>query len=505
MRKMTNYLIGIDIGTTNCKVSIFTEDGVRISHISQSFNLIKREERIEINPLAWWEVLVGAIRRCIKKASIRGHQISGIGVSGTNALVVVDKNGIPLRNAIMQIDNRASLQANRLNGCIKDKVFNITGNRIASGMFLAPTILWIKENESEIYNKIYKFLVPTGYVNYKLTGEFSIDYSRASTTLLFDIKKKRWSQELCDLMGISINKLPYLFNSYEIIGKVTPEASKQTTLKKGTPVIAGCMDTVAAAVGLGIIKNKDAFLFLGTIGRVGICLSKFRFEDRFMNLSYTIPNLWLSQAVTSGVGASLKWFIDKFYVLEKNCPKNLLINYNKVIKKEVEESSIGAKGLIYIPNILGERSPTWNSNKKGIFYGISYENTKADFMRAILEGIGYSFRHNIESFENSGFEILNLNVGGGGANNKLWIQIIADITGKIILLPLIIETETIGAAILAGKGLGIYRDIKSVIDNFNPIIEKILPNKSNYINYSKQFDIYKELDKLSDRGRLDKK
>ena len=173
---MTNYLMGVDIGTTNCKVSIFTEDGVQIGQISQSFNLIKREEKIEVNPLDWWEVLVVVIRQCIEKAGIKGHQISSIGVSGTNALVVVDKNSVPLRNAIMQIDNRASLQANHLNGSIKDKVFNITGNRIASGMFLAPTILWIKKNENKIYNNTYKFLVPNGYINYKLTGEFSIDY-----------------------------------------------------------------------------------------------------------------------------------------------------------------------------------------------------------------------------------------------------------------------------------------------------------------------------------------
>lgn len=499
---MTNYLMGVDIGTTNCKVSIFTEDGVQIGQISQSFNLIKREEKIEVNPLDWWEVLVVVIRQCIEKAGIKGHQISSIGVSGTNALVVVDKNSVPLRNAIMQIDNRASLQANHLNGSIKDKVFNITGNRIASGMFLAPTILWIKKNENKIYNNTYKFLVPNGYINYKLTGEFSIDYSRASTSLLFDIKKKCWSQELCDLMDIRIDKLPCLYNSYEIIGKVTYEAAQQTTLRKDTPVIAGCMDTVAAGVGLGIVEDKEAFLILGTMGRVGICLSRPTFDNRFMNLSYVISDLWLSQAVTSGVGASLTWFRDNFYTLEKYFMEQLLIDPNEIFIKEGQKLNAGVGGIIYIPNILGERSPGWNSNKKGIFYGISYENTKADFMKAILEGIGYSFRRNIEALENTGLKILSLRVGGGGAGDKLWRQIIADITGKIILLPSIIETETIGAAILAGKGIGIYKDIKPVIDNFNPIIGKILPNKSNYINYSKQFELYKKLDELSDRRIL---
>jgi len=490
---MTKFIMGIDVGTTGCKTSLFTEYGEQVARAYREYTLLRKKREVEISPFTWWEAVTATIKESIKKARIKSNQILGIGISGTNALIAVNKNGVPLGNAIMQMDNRSFSQVNWLNKSLKEKVFNITGNRIASGIFLAPKILWIKENKTNIYEETYKFLIPTGYIAYKLTNNFSIDYSRASTTLLFDIKKRCWCEELCEAMSISISKLPELFNSWEVIGEVTSEAAKETSLKKGTPVIAGSMDTVAAAVGLGVIKKKQSFLVLGTVGRVCVCLDKPSFDSRFINSCHAVPDLWLSIAAITGAGTSLQWFQENFCYMEKCLAKQISTDPNELIMTGIDKSPVGARGIIYIPTILGEQSPNWKSGAKGIFYGISPQATKIDFIRAILEGVAYAFRNNIEIFENLGFEISELPISGGGANNKIWRQIIADVTKKLVLLPSTIETETIGAAILAGKGVGIYKDLKTASDNFITIVDRIFPIEHNFSKYSEQFEIYKRL------------
>ena len=480
---MDEYIIGIDIGTSICKIALFNLQGKRIS---QSLNRVYWRadgNRFEINPGEWWNLVKSGIKHCIENSKGITKQIKGIGVSGTNALIAVDKFGQPISNAILQIDQRGIQQLNRINSQVLSSIDQITGNRIDSGMFFAPKILWMKNYQKEKYDKTYKFLVPTAYINYKLTGEFTMDYTRASTSMLFNIREKVWSQEILDYLGIPLEKLPTLFEPSQIIGEVNLFAAKETSLREGTPIIAGCMDTVAAAVGLGIYQEKMPCAILGTFGKLGFCSKENNFDHNLMNSPFIEKDLYFSQAVISGIGSSLNWYSDNF------------LSGDSIFKQAIK-SKLGSNGLFFIPHILGEKSPSWHQDAKGLFYGITLNSTKSDFARSILEGIAYIFRINIEYIEKKFFKIDEIILGGGGANIS-WIQILADITGKNINLPHSTETETIGAAILTGKGLNIFKNIGHYCKKFNPILKTIYPNENNAKKYKCLYKNFKHLEQLS--------
>ncbi len=480
---MNEYIIGIDIGTSICKIALFNLQGKRISQSLNRVHLRTDRNRFEINPEEWWNLVKSGIRHCIDSSKIITKQIKGIGVSGTNALIAVDKFGQPMSNAILQIDQRGIQQLNRINSQILSSISQITGNRIDSGMFFAPKILWMKNYQRKKYDKVYKFLVPTAYINYRLTGKFTMDYTRASTSMLFNIREKVWSQEILDYLGIPLEKLPTLFETSQIIGEVNPFAASETSLRKGIPVIAGCMDTVAAALGLGIYQEKRPFAILGTFGKLGFCSKENNFDYNLMNSPFIETELYFSQAVISGVGSSLNWYSDNF------------LSGDSIFKQAIK-SKLGSNGLFFVPHILGEKSPSWHKDAKGLFYGITFNSTKSDFAHSILEGIAYMFRINIEYIEKNFFKINEIIIGGGGVN-IYWIQILADITRKNINLPYSTETETIGAAILAGKGLNIFKNIGHFCKKFNPILKTIYPNKNNASKYTCLYKNFKQLEQLS--------
>lgn len=480
---MNEYIIGIDIGTSICKIALFNLQGKRISQSLNRVYLCTDENRFEINPEEWWNLVKSGIRHCIESSQITTKQIKGIGVSGTNALIAVDKLGQPISNAILQIDQRGIQQLKGINSQVLSRINQITGNRIDSGMFFAPKILWMKNYQREKYDKTYKFLVPTAYINYKLTGEFTMDYTRASTSMLFNIREKVWSQEILDYLGIPLEKLPTLFEPSKIIGEVNLFATKETSLRKGTPVIAGCMDTVAAALGLGVYKENIVFAILGTFGKLGFCRKNNIFNQNLMNSPFIVPDFYFSQLVISGVGSSLRWYSDNF------------LSGDSIFKQAIK-SKLGSNGLFFVPHILGKKSPSWHKDAKGLFYGITSNSTKSDFAHSILEGIAYMFKLNIEYFEKNFFEIDKVVIGGGGVN-IYWIQMLADITHKIINLPSFAETETIGAAILVGKGLNIYKNIPYACKKFNPILESIYPNEINKNKYDYLYKYFKKIEQLS--------
>ncbi|MDK2799139.1 MAG: xylulokinase [Clostridiales bacterium] len=490
-----DLLLGIDVGTTGCKASLFDTEGRLISSGYREYKIIStRIGWAEENPEEWWRKVSEAIRESIDKQKIKAKNIAGVAISCTNGLVAVDKEGKPLINAIMQIDNRCHQEVSWIKDTIgEDTVFAITGNRIAAGTFSAPNILWIKNNLQEVFKNTSKFLVPTGFIVYKLTGEFCIDYTRASTTLLFDIRSKQWSGDLCSKMKIPMDKLPEHYPSDVIAGKVTKEAAELTGLVEGTPVAVGLMDTAAAAIGMGAIDAYDPFLIIGTVSRLSIGLKESRFDRRFLNACYTSETPWMAMAPTNGGGISLKWFRDTFGEMESLTADNMGVSPYQLFNVKASRINAGSDGLIYLPYIAGERSPIWDSYAKGVFFGISPSHRKAHFIKAIMEGVAYATKHNLEILEKElGIQVDNIKIGGGGALSSLWREIMAQVLGKTILKPKIVETETLGSAFIAGKAVEVfntYNEVKRIIQ-----IESESKPKEEFTNlYNKYFQLYKML------------
>jgi xylulokinase len=459
-------LLGIDIGTTGCKTAAYTLDGFAIAQSYYEYRL-RHPKRgwAEEDPQEWWQAVAQTTRNVAAGTEKKGYEIIAVGVSCTNALVCVDSDGNPLLPAIMQLDQRSAPQAAWIRENLgAEHVLAITGNRIAAGSFSAPIIRWIRENAPEVYRRIYKFLVPAGFIVQRLTGEFTIDYSRASATMLFDIRKRQWSTAMCEALAVDREKLPELFSSSAVVGKITPLASGCTGLKPGVPVVAGCVDTVSAAIGAGAIEENQTFGVLGTVGRICVVTSGSRFDPRMMNFCHGAPERWLTNAAINAAGASLRWFRDTFFQVEAATAVQNGISPFDLLTKEAETAQPGAGGLVYLPYLSGERSPLWTANARGVIYGLTLSHTRADIIRGLLEGVGYAIRQNLMIIRQEykvSFERITL--AGGGAKSKLWRQILADIIRADVQIPEVLETEALGSALLAGTGCGAYPNLAGAI------------------------------------------
>lgn len=489
------FLLGIDVGTSGCKTELFDVNGDSLAKAYRGYPIIHPKPGwSEEDPDEWWRAVVDTTRKVLEASKVDASQIKGVSVSCTNACVPVNEEGKALRNAIMQIDRRTIPQAKKIKEILsEEKVFEVTGNPVAPGSFTAPIILWLKENEPKTFEKAYKFMVPTGYVVQRLTGEFTVDWSRAATTLLFDIKNRKWCIEFCEELGIPLEKLPELHSSWEIVGTVTEDAAKLTGLKEGTTVAAGCMDTVAAAVGSGAIKGGDLFCVMGSVARVCAVLDKPSFDKRFLNTCHATPNEWVAIGCVNGAGLSLKWFIDTIGRQEKTLSEKLNLSPYQILDLEAEKATPGSGGLVYLPYIAGERSPIWDPEARGVLFGLNLQSERRNVVRAFYEGIAYAIRHNVETL----YPLLEggesyIKLSGGGARSRVWRKIIADVCGKGVVTTIPLDTEPIGDALIAGVGIGIYRNVEEAVKVLQ-LGEKEEPRPECYDLYSNLFTLYRRL------------
>ncbi len=489
------FLMGIDVGTMGCKTLISDVEGRITARAYRDYPVLSpRQGWAEEDAEVWWRSVTDTIRQALKTSRIDPRYIEGVTVSCTNACVPVTEEGHTLRKAIMQVDKRTTPQTLAMRKHVgEERIFTITGNRIAPGTFSAPIILWIKEREPEIFDNTYKFLTPTGFIVQRMTGRFTMDWSRCGTTLLFDIRSRNWSDKLCNELEIPMEKLPESMPSWELAGEVGDSAAKQTGLRKGTPVSAGCMDTVAAAVGNGAIRKCDSFCILGGVARICACLDGSTFDDRFINTPHSVPDTYLMVGCVNGCGISLKWFLNTLGHLEKEIAEENNRTPYQILDEEAEGSPPGAKGVIYLPYLAGERTPIWDPDAKGVLFGIDISSTREDIVRALLEGVAYAIRDNVEALESfRGETEKSLKISGGGSRSVLWRHIISDVLGKNLLTIQPSETEPFGDALIAGIGVGIYKDVDAAV-KYVKTSQSVEPNMENHELYSVQYERYKRL------------
>jgi xylulokinase len=489
-----SYLLGIDIGGTGAKVGVFALDGTPVGTGYGEYRMVSNVPgQAEHDAESWWEATLEAIRNAV--SGIDSSKILAVGVGCTNGLIAVDRQGRPLRSAIMLWDQRALPEVDRIRQVLDaDHVFAISGNPVAPGAYSLPTILWLKHNDSEIFSAAHKLMVPGGYIVARMTGEFTIDYSRASTTLLFDIQKMQWHEPFLAALEIPPEKLPTPMASHEIAGQVSAEVSKLTGLKAGTPVLAGCMDTLGASIGSGVMEPGQCFVIMGTAARVSSPLGSPKFDKRFMNCTHALPDRWLSIGAINGVGSSLRWIRDTFGQSEQTVADFTKRDVYDIIADQARYSPPGSKGLVFLPYISGERTPIWNPYARGVMFGLTLGHNRCDFMRSILEGAAFAIRHVIEILEvDGGLAIQKIRIGGAAATNVVWNQIIADILGKTVVNLTEIHTEVLGAAVLAGVGIGAYPDYGTALNQVVEVDREFIPDPRAHAAYNQLFPVYKEL------------
>lgn len=493
IEKGKELLLGIDIGTTGCKCTLYDLNGKDVATAYKDYDMHHLHSGwAEEDPKDWWNACIKNINELWEQAGIEAKNVASIGVSCTNSIIPVGKNNEVLYNAIMQIDQRTIKQVEWIKETIGEKkIFEITGNRVAPGTYSLPTIMWLKENRPEIYENTHKFLVPGGLIVWHLTNKFTIDTSRMATTLLGNIKECKWDEELAELAGVSLSKMPTIHKSFEVVGGVTKDAASLTGLKEGTPVVAGAMDTVAAAVGSGATDPGNSFLTIGTCARLCITVDDAdKLDNRFLNCPNVYPDQWLSIAVSNSAGSSMKWFRDNLSGEEVRKEISSGKSGYEAIDNEIMSSKPGADSILYLPYLSGERSPIWDPYARGVFFGLSLSTKRKDIARSMMEGTGFALKQTINIWKESGVKPKELTISGGGAMSKVWPQIIADIV-QHPLYPLDInETETLGAALLAGLGVGLIKDPKKVTSSIISMDKAIEPSQENADIYEQIFELY---------------
>jgi len=499
-----DYLVGIDIGTSGTKGVLMDREGKIYARAGREYSIdIPQPGWAEQNPKMWWEATIRVIRELIKKTEVNPQQIRGIGLSGQmHGTVFLDKNLLPFRPAIIWADQRSSSQCESIYQKIgKERLAELTGNPITTG-FMCSTLLWIKENQPEEFNTIYKIILPKDYIRYRLTENLGVEVTDASSTLLLDIKRRCWSEELLDILNLPLKILPEkVHESREVAGYLCAKAARDSGLLEGTPIVYGGGDQSMQAIGNGVIRPGILSSTIGTGGQLFITVDKFTYDPRLRihTFCHAIPDTYHLLSAILSAGLSLKWLRE-----------NILYTADSygIFDKEADKIKVGSEGVIFLPYLLGERSPYMNPQAKGVFFGLNLKHHRAHLIRAIMEGVVFALRDCLEVFEELGIKIDQVIASGGGAKSKVWKQIQADIFNKEVFTTQSVEQAAMGAAILAGVGVGIYKDVEEGCKKIVKLKEeKIKPIPENVNIYHKQFEIYKSLyqDLKEDFKKLKKK
>ncbi|WP_346898639.1 xylulokinase [Clostridium sp. UBA7503] len=491
------YLLGIDIGTSGTKTVLFDRGGNPISSSTAEYPLYQPEIGwAEQDPQDWWKAVCITINQVIKDSNINPESISGIGLSGQmHGLVMLDGDGNVLRKSIIWCDQRTAKECVEITEKVGEKrLIDITANPALTG-FTASKILWVRNNEPEIYEKCRKILLPKDYIRYMLTGEFATEVSDASGMQLLDIKNRCWSKEVLNALDIPIEYLGDVHESIVVSGKVHKKAAEVTGLKENTPVVGGAGDQAAGAIGNGIIKSGQISSTIGTSGVVFAHLDEPIIDEkgRVHTFCHAVPGAWHMMGVTQGAGLSLKWFRDNFCTNEIEVAKGMGIDPYVLMTKEAEKVPAGSRGVIYLPYLMGERTPHLNPKAKGVFFGLSAAHTKNEMLRAVIEGVSYSLLDCMEIIKDTGMNPTNVMVSGGGGKSELWRQILADMFNCKVSTNKSSEGPALGVALIAGVGTGVYKDIDEACSIAISENSVEFPKEENSLVYKRYYEIYKKI------------
>lgn len=489
------YLLGIDVSTTATKALVIDERGSVIATASDEYEFFTpRPLWAEQNPADWWRACVNVVRAVLQKVPAR--EIAGIGLTGQmHGLVMLDADGKVLRPCIMWNDQRTSKQCAEITeraGGAKN-LLQLIGNPVLPG-FTAPKILWVRENEPEVYKRAEHILLPKDYLRYKLTGTYATEPSDASGMALLDVANRRWSEELLHTLEIPRGWLPDVYESPVVSAKISAAAAHETGLFEGTPVVGGGGDQAAQAVGTGIVQEGIVSATLGTSGVVFASSDTYRLEPNGLlhAFCHAVPNKWHLMGVMLSAAGSFRWFRDALGEAEKQEARNANRDVYEILTQEAARAEAGCEGLIFLPYLSGERTPYPDPEARGAFFGITLRHGKAHFTRAVLEGVSYGLRDSLELMRALGLHISEVRASGGGARSPLWRQILADVFDSEITLVNIHEGATFGAALLAGVGAGVYASVEDACAKTIRVTDSVTQDKDVRL-YDDYYHVYRGL------------
>jgi xylulokinase len=488
-----NYLIGIDLGTSSVKAILMDSEGIVLSQAQKSYQIdVPKMGQAEQSPELWWSSTVCVLRGILEQEKIDPSLIVGIGFSGQmHGLVMVDEQGVVVRPAIIWSDQRSKSQVERINHLIQEE--KATGkmlNAVSTG-FAVASLLWVKENEPDNYKKTDKILLPKDYIRFRLTGELAVEATDASSTLAFNVAERKWAGFLMDKLDIREDLFPSCFEPFDIAGEVTDPASKETGLPKGIPVVFGGGDQFMQAVGNGLVYPGMVSANIGTGGQIAAMTDQPLYDSKLRTNTFCHikPNTWNIQGSSLTSGLSLEWL------------KTNILNEKDFETLEEMAASVapGSEGLIFLPYLTGERTPHLNPSAKGIFFGLTLGHRSEHLVRAVMEGVAFSLKDSLEIMESLGVEAEKVIASGGGAKSKLWLQIQADIFSKPIYTTQTKEEASVGAAITAGVGIGLYPSVEEACEKLISTHSEVMePIKENSSLYAKRYELFKELYKRNE-------
>lgn len=492
------YILAHDTGTGGNKAVLCDLDGHVLFSAYESYGIYyPKPEWVEQDPDELWRAVASTSRSVIGKSGIDPADIVGVGVSAQmwNTLPV-DEKGKPLSPMMSWLDLRSIKQADRVTrGKNPEFLFKHTGN-IPTAKDCIPKILWLKEEFPDIWERTACLMDCKEFILFKLTGKMAIDYVGASVYFLFDPIKKKWSEEVCESLGIPIEKLPHAYPCTDVIGEVTEEAARLTGLLPGTPVVICAGDVAVAQAGAGANQENKVHLCIGTATWIGVSTSIFRNDPvkPLWGLCHIDPNKYIIAGEMETGGGALMWFRDALCQEENERSLREGQSTYRLISKMVEEIPRGSDKLIFLPWLSGERAPVLDHYARGGFVGLAMSHTKAHMARAVMEGVGYHLRWICEVMENIGLKIESVNTVGGGCNSKPWIQMISDITRRPLnIVKNHLEAGAVGAALTVAVGLGYHQSMDEV-DALVEINQVVQPceDRINSI-YDDLYGVYKDL------------
>jgi xylulokinase len=489
-------LLGIDIGTSGCKALLLDARGTVLASATEEYPFsTPRPQWSEQDPEEWWQGVCRALRRLL--AAYDPHEIVGIGLTGQmHGLVLLDAHGAVLRPAILWNDQRTGAQCaeitHRAGGL--PRLLELIANPVLPG-FTAPKLLWVKENEPEVYSRATAFLLPKDYVRYRLTGVLATDVADASGTALFDVGRRCWSDAMAELVGVPKSWLPECTESVVVSGAVTAQAASLTGLAAGTPVVGGASDQAAQGVGSGVVSPGLVSVTSGTSGVVFAHAEHYAAEaqGRLHVFCHAVPDAWHVMGVMLSAGGALRWYRDTLGDVEKNEATLRGVDPYEILTEEAAMAPAGCEGMLFLPYLTGERTPHPDPLARAAFVGLTLRHTRSHLVRSVLEGVSFGLRDSLELIREMGAPIQQVRASGGGARSSVWRQIQADIFNTELVQVNAPEGAAFGAALLAGVGAGTYRSVPEAVAATLQVVGSTAPQPEAVATYARLYPAYRGL------------
>lgn len=479
---MKNYILSLDLGTSGLKMLLCHIDGQHQVDITKDYpTYYPLPGYVEQDPRDWWKAVCEGIPELILKAGIQASDIIAVGVDGIGwTPVMIAQNGQVLGRAALWNDTRATQECLEISRLVDEEhLFKVSGNP-NQPYYSTPKIMWYRKHEPERFKQLKCIVSSNSFLVWKLTNHLSQDMSQGYGWAFYDIKHGMWNQKIAEDLGFDLCWMPELLESMQVAGTVSKESSNECGLVTGTPVIAGGLDAACGVLGAGIIDPGPAQEQSGSAGGMSICTDYYCEAPDLIAGRHVIPQRWLVQGGTVGGGGVLKWLSRNLYPEEwTESESDRMAEFNHII----QEISPGSEGVVFLPYMAGERSPIWNPTAKGVYYGLDFSKSRGHLVRAVLEGVAYSLKHNLECAAQYGLIPSELRAVGGASTSSVWMQIKADITGHSIRAVSNPNATAVGCSMLAAVGCG-------AIKRFDEACERFVSLQPHYFPQNQYRDVY---------------